>query len=177
MGPVPEVRYLNGVAAIQKGDFADARASLSALLKDSPEHIDGLLLMAWLYVSREEYEQAKNVLNRLVSLVGYRNDVRVLLATVLLELREPDKALTLLTKAEANAPDEVHVWNLMARTDIDIDRVGEAQPYLDKAVAVQAQVQKSTMSEILREEAIWKFNHCGSLVHYCRQCLYLRECR
>ena len=175
VGPVPELRYLQGLTAIQKGELAGARTILAGLLSDSPEHIDGLFLMAWVNHARQEYRQAEGSLRRLLNINRNVHDAHLLLAAVQLELDQPDVAIEILSALEEQAPAEGPLLALSARAYMQAGRVDEAEAYLDEAAKVST--LQIVGSELLGTEGAWRFTHCGSLVHYCRQCLYLRECR
>ena len=173
VGPVAELNYLSGVAAIQMGELSTARTFLLGLLKESPEHIDGLLLMAWVNYAREEYRQAENSLNRLLAIDASLKNARLLLANVQLELAEPENAIKNLSVAEEQAAGDPQLLALLARAYMQANRVEEAEEYLQRA----AENSSSDSKWLGTEQQAWEFKHCDSLIHYCRQCLYLRECR
>lgn len=175
VGPVAEFKYLSSVAAIQRGELSTARTILVGLLKDSPEHLDGLFLLAWVHYTTQEYRQAEVLLNRLLNINDDVKDARLLLATVQLELGEPDQAIELLSVIEEQTPDDGQLLALLARAHMQADRIEEGEAYLLKAT--ETSVSQTNTSELLGSERAWEFKHCGNLIHYCRQCLYLRECR
>ena len=175
VGPVTEFKYLSSVAAIQRGELSNARTILVGLLKDRPEHVDALFLLAWVNYTRQEYRQAELSLNRILSINDNVKDARLLLATVQLELGGPDNAIKTLSIIEEQTPNDGQLLALLARAHMQADRLEEGEVYLKKAAEFSA--AQSGSVELLGTERAWELKHCGSLIHYCRQCLYLRECR
>ena len=133
VGPVPELQYLDSVAAIQRGELSSARALLLDVLKNSPEHIDGLLLSASVNYERQEYRQAESGLNRLLNIHPGNNKARLLQATVQIELGQTDKAIEALKMMEEQTPNDGQLIALLARAHMLADRVDEAEVYLQRA--------------------------------------------
>ena len=173
----PEPKYLRAVVALQRGELPTARNSLRSLLEHSPQHLDGLLLMAKVNHSQQQHRQAENVLNRLLKSNPTITDARVLLASIQLEMAEPEQAIETLSDGETVPPGHGQVFALLARAYTAIDQpeqAEQAEEYLQKASQQESTAESdSVLGSASRR---WELSHCGTLIHFCRQCLYLREC-
>ena len=87
------------------------------------------------------------------------------MATIQLELGQPDDAIEILSKVEEQTPHDGQLLALLARAHLQAERTEEAQAYLEKAA--EGLDSKDNSSEPLGTEQAWEFKHCGSLVHYC----------
>ena len=173
-GPVAEWRYLSGVAALQRGDLTGAKWILVKLLQDSPNHLDGLFLSAWSHYTRLEFNQAEFVLNRLLRISDDNKDALLLLAVVQLGLGDPHIALETLRLVEPQSPGDWQLIGLLARAHEQADHVDEPEVYRQKLT--EGLAAENSAWEPHMTEHLWAFRRCGALIHFCRQCLYVRQC-
>ena len=169
------VRYLAAVAYSQKGDVQSARAEIRRFLQRQPDHLDGLMLMARMNLLQQEYRQAETSLTRLLN--ASPNDVTVLheLAALYLELEQPSDAELMLQRATEAGGEDSKLLALKARAAITAGEQQQAEEYL--ARATEHATEEAAMPDTGPVAAEGRLERCGVLVHYCRQCLFIRECR
>ncbi len=122
----PEVKYLRALTEFRRGDMLSVRDALHSLFGASPDHEDGLFLMALTSYSQHEYHQAEVSLNRLLMLGPDHIFGRTLLAQVHLALRHPESAIEVLLPAVELAPKDRRVLELLA--EAEAQRTGGESP-------------------------------------------------
>jgi tetratricopeptide (TPR) repeat protein len=116
-----------GVGLHQKGRFDEAEKIYARILKEAPDHIETLQLMAQLKMSRGEPAEAYQCLMAVVSARPSSADALMLLGHVLRALKRDDEALTRFE--QALAIDSNHIDALGSRGDMLLAR-GRAEEAL-----------------------------------------------
>ena len=165
-------QYLSTVAYVQKGDVQTARAGLRKFLNNHPSHLDALMLMAQINHRQQEHRQAEGGLLRLLALAPDDVDALKLLASVHLDIGQLEQAIAVLERAAALRPDDTVIPALQARAYLAGGQEAKAEEFLTLAASLAEGAAPSGDGP-----PEWQLARCGTLVHFCQKCLYVRECR
>jgi predicted regulator of Ras-like GTPase activity (Roadblock/LC7/MglB family) len=99
----------------KKGDLARASEICSEGLKSHPGYASARIVMAKIYLARDNHDQASNELERAVASGGRTRAIESLEAEILIRRGQKAEAFLILQGLEATDPDDENVKNLLAQ--------------------------------------------------------------
>lgn len=163
----PTALYLKAALAWQDQEMSEARAALLNVLAARPEHLDALFLLAAVSYRELAYYQAENRLLRLLELSPDDVPARRLLADVYMALGQPLKAI-------AAARPLAEAGNVGPRLTQTLHSAVEQSQDTETPAWLEALLAKRV--DAAPQRKIVQLARCRVLVHFCEQCVFVREC-
>jgi putative PEP-CTERM system TPR-repeat lipoprotein len=129
----PLVNYYRAVSARIRGQTDEAESALLEVFRIQPNHLQGLLLMGALKLSKGELRQAENSLVKFIDAVPDHLPGRKLLASVYLELGQPADAVEVLEPARAGAAEDAQYLAMLGSALLRNQSYQEGTELLERA--------------------------------------------
>ncbi len=131
-----QVAYDRALTDMGRGDAAAAIGRIRAAIGEAPEHIGLQLLLADMLIEQKEFEEARDVLVRVLQAAPERTPARVKLASVLHQLKRYEAALEIAAWIMETEPYLEEANQLAATAYMQIGRVDSAVPHWRRLVAL-----------------------------------------
>lgn len=163
----PDLLSLRAQSLIDNGQYALARRKIDAILRDNPGHIETHVRLARLYLKLKQFARAEAEFRKVQSLLPDSADIAVQIARARLDAlmqsapygdfsAESDaalRALDALKHAYSNNSENFAVTLMLGQLLAITGRCGEAQEYLKKLVAKDAESRSVTVYYALCDQA------------------------
>ena len=167
-----------GIVAHRLGRLGEARRIFESVVKDHPEDIDALQLLSVVYLANADYEDAHDVLRRLISLGGESALIYHNLGNVLCELQRPEDAVVFYEKAAKLDPNDFDLLKNHGVTLAELGRFEEALACYEAALSTKLdpEVLNSCGALLVRmerpEDGLDYFREAMRLEPFCFNAIY-----
>lgn len=162
-------------ASITNERFDLAEKELIAIVTHDPKNIDAYETLGRMYLSQGQYENAKEALEFLVTLVPKDASVLAALGEVFDAQHDARSAYTFYEKAKNVSPNNPKYLDFFISTAIEIGDFYEAQRAVNHLREVNPDNQKiPEFEEMIREKERSSVSYFVSLCGWC--CLHLMQC-
>ena len=127
--------FEQGLAAHQRGQFAQAKAAYDKVLKNQPKHFDSLHLIGVIALQTKSPALAEDLIRRAIELNPNSASAYSNLGMALTELKRLDAALESYDKAIALKPDYADAFYNRGNVLQELKRLEDALASYDKAIA------------------------------------------
>jgi tetratricopeptide (TPR) repeat protein len=124
-----------GIVAHRLGRLGEARRIFEGVVIDHPEDIDALQLLSVVYLTNGDYEDAHDVLRRLISLGEESALIYHNLGNVLGELQRPEEAVVFYEQAARLDPNDFDLLKNYGVTLAELGRLEDALTCYDAALS------------------------------------------
>lgn len=116
-------------------ETAEAKKLLISALSTEPQNVEVLFRLAWIYVSEQNFENARQLLEDAYNLAP-NAEISDLLARVYFELKQYNRAFALYSVLRLSLPDNVNVILNLAKCKFETGDYKEAKEFLNELFAI-----------------------------------------
>ncbi|WP_373986917.1 XrtA/PEP-CTERM system TPR-repeat protein PrsT [Duganella sp. BuS-21] len=131
--------YTQALLEFKENKMTAAQDHLALVLRAAPDHLPSNLLMGAILRNKSAYKQAEQHLRKFLDANPGHPYASKLLASTLLHIGEPDKALAIIEPLLSSQQQDVEMWSLAGELSMRLRQFGKSADYFDRASKLSPQ--------------------------------------